>query len=110
MALIGQMINCLENPNIILSTRFKVRYTELLRQAHSFFSRDNPFVPEVHLVSDQHPKDILAGILYQLLDPYFFNVEEGLPVGDVVDEDGAVCLPEDRLGEHTILFLSRGIP
>jgi hypothetical protein len=70
---------------------------------------DHLFVSQVRLVADKKLVDTLRGIAVNLSEP-LFNVGEGVLVGNIVDDDDAVCAAVVRRSDGAEALLSSSIP
>lgn len=70
---------------------------------------DHLFVSQVRLVADKKLVDTLRGIAVNLREP-LLNVGEGVLVGNIVDDDDAVCAAVIRRSDGAEALLSSSIP
>ena len=79
-------------------------------EVSSFVGLHLPELVEVCFVADEHDDCVVeTEVVFEFLDPVL-HVVEGLSVGDVVGDDGAVCAVVVSRREGFISFLSRGVP
>ncbi len=72
-------------------------------------SIDNFLLDEIALVSDEQLVDALGGVAVDFLKP-LLDVVEGVHIGDVIDDDDAVCTAVVRGGDGTEALLSGRVP